>query len=350
MKRFIGILAAILIIGGIVMILVNNKAKMKEETSATILLGQDVIVSTIIIEEELFNRDFSSNGATVALNELNFVSDASGRVVEIYVKEGTKVKAGTPLLRVDTELLQAEYDAALTAYNAMKKDEERFARSNAAGGVTAQQLDNIRTQLVAAESRLARSRKMLNDATLKSPLSGTVNMKYVELGSLIAPNVPLFDIVDDSQLKVVCNVSETKVKLLSVGQKVTATSSTTPDAVYTGKINHIGIKTDRGLNYPVEVILDKNSELKIGMYLKVNFSEGVDHSGILVPRKAIVGSAKAANVYVVESGKAVMKEVSLGDMKGDKVEILSGLNSGEELIVAGIMNVADGKSVIVSNN
>lgn len=346
MKKIIGIVISVLVVAGIVALLASNKKKMAEEAASTIQAEKAVSVSTFTAETESYSVEFSANGPSQAVNELNFVSNTQGRVVAIYADKGRYVRKGDPLLKVESELLESDYNASLAAYEAMKQDVERFTRSNEAGGVTDQQLESMKTQLTAAKSRLDRSRKMLDDAVVKAPMTGIINMRYVELGSLIAPNVPLFDIVNDSQLKVMVGVPESKIKLLAKGQKVTATNSEEPGKVYTGRINYIGIKTDRGLNYPVEIYLDKDSSLRVGMYLKILFSDNTQRDGILVPRKAIVGSAKAANVYVVENGKAARREVVLGDMIGDRVEILEGVSAGDEIITAGIMNVADGTEVV----
>lgn len=347
MKKITGIVIGAVIVGGVAYFLAANKAKIKELTSEVENVGSDVRVSTLKVSEEQYSRDFTSNGVTQAVSELNFVSDVQGRVVRILAEKGDVVRKGSVLLEIDKELLQADYDANKAAYEALKKDEERFTRANEAGGVTSQQLDNIRTQLTAAKSRLTVSEKRLSDATVKSPMSGTINMRYVETGSLIAPNAPLFDIVDDSHLKVICNVSESKVRMLEKGMEVTLTGGV-PEQSFAGTISHIGIKTDRGLNYPVEIVLERNKDLQIGMYLKARFSDNGQHTGILVPRKAIVGSAKAANVYVVRGGIAYQQQVSLGDMIGERVEILAGLKDGDEIIVAGLMNVADGTEVTVT--
>lgn len=349
MKKLIGIIIALLVVGGIVATLVINKNKMNEETSATIQEDKGVPVSTVLAEEETYSLDFSANGPAQAVNELNFVSNTQGRVVAIYVDKGSYVSKGAPLLKVDSELLESDYNAALAAYEAMSQDVERFTNSNQVGGVSDQQLQSLKTQLTAAKSRLDRSRKMLEDAVVKAPMTGRINMRYVELGSLIAPNVPLFDIVNDNSLKVMVGVPESRVKMLSKGQKVTLTNSSVPGKTFGGKVNFIGIKTDRGLNYPVEILLDRDPDLSVGMYLKVQFADNAERTGILVPRKAIVGSAKAANVYVVENGKAVQRVVTLGEMVDDKVEVLDGVSAGEEIITAGIMNVADGTEVICVN-
>lgn len=346
MKKAIGIIISLLVVAGIVALLASNKKKMNEEASSTIQMEKAVSVSTIILEDEIYSLDFAASGASQAVSELNYVSNVQGRVIEIYADNGKQVRKGEPLLKIDSDLLESDYKASLAAYDAMALDVQRFTNSNQAGGVTDQQLDNMKTQLAAAESRLDRSRKMLEDAVVKSPMTGVINARYVELGSLIAPNAPLFDIVNESRLKVTVGVPESKVKLLSKGQKVTVTNSVTPGKTYSGHINYIGIKTDRGLNYPVEVYLDQDSELRIGMYLKVQFADHAERTGVLVPRKAIIGSAKAANVFVVAGGKAARREVTLGEMIGDRVEILEGVRAGEEIITAGIMNVADGTEVI----
>lgn len=347
MKKITGIAITVVVIGGIVAVLAANKKKMEAETSQAAQTESGVLVSTVMTKSDEYSLDFTANGATTAINELNFVSNTQGRVIAIYADNGKYVRKGDKLLEVDSDLLQSDYEAAQAAYDDMKQNVDRMTRSNAVGGVTDQQLDGLKTQLKAAKSRLDRARKMLEDAVVKSPMDGRINMRYVELGSLIAPNAPLFDIVNDSQLKVTVGVPESRVKLLEKGQQVTLTNSSLPSMTFTGKINYIGIKTDRGLNYPVEIYIDKDDALRIGMYLKVQFNAGTGRNGVLVPRKAIVGSAKAANVFVIKDGKAVKRQVVLGEMIGDNVEILDGISAGEELITAGIMNVADGTEVTV---
>lgn len=346
MKKTIGIIISIAAVAGMVLLLVNNRKKSIAQTEKVASDGIEV-VSTVPVTKSGYGRTFTSNGVAQAISELNFVSETSGRVIAVLVDKGSRVAKGSPLLKIDAELLEADYKAAKAAYDALKKDEERFTRSYEAGGITQQQLDNIRTQLVAAESRLTVSRWKLDNSVIKAPIAGTINNRFVERGALIAPNVPLFEIIDDSRLKVTCNVSESKVRTIAAGQKVTAAPTDGSSGNFTGTIKNIGIKTDRGLNYPVEVLLDKDPNLHIGMYIKVRFAADTDQEAIFIPRKAVVGSVLSANVYVARNGKAERREVKLGDMVGDTIEIVEGLVEGEEIIVAGLMNVSDGCSIKV---
>ena len=347
MKKLILTATVIVLVAGMIFILVKNRKRMMEETSRTAKEETGVPVSTYRVTVEPYSTEFNSNGVIQAVKELNFVSNVSGRVVSVMVEKGEVVGVGDTLLKIDSELLESDYRATLAEYESLKTDAGRFQRAQDAGGVTQQQLDNIGVRLAAAESRMVRSRRMLEDATVRSPLAGTINSRYVEPGSLIAPNAPLFDIVNDSLLKVTCGVSEYGLNLLSVGQRVAVTSSAVPDKTFAGTIGFIGIKTDRGLNYPVEVILDRDEELRIGMYVKVHFTQAEARPAILVPRRAILGSSGAAGVYIVQDGKAVRREVTLGDMTGDRIEVLQGLEPDDEIVVAGIMNIADGTEVII---
>lgn len=344
MKKLTGIIITAIVVAAMVFILAGNKKKTQALSTSEAATDRTETVTTVTASAEQFTRRFRSNGVAQAQNELNFVSEISGRVVAVYVDKGSRVAKGTPLLKVDTELLEADYKATLASYEALKKDEERFTRSFEAGGITNQQLDNIRTQLVAAESRLTVSKWKLDNAVVKAPISGTINNRFVESGALIAPNVPLFEIVDASRIKLVCNVPESRLPLIRTGMKVSATGENTRKE-FGGTVKSIGVKTDRGLNYPVEIIMDRDPELRIGAYLKVDFEAEGSYSAILVPRKAVVGSVLAANVYVVRDGKAERREVKLGEMYGDRIEILEGIEDGDEIIVGGLMNVSDGTVV-----
>ncbi len=349
LKRTMTIILAAIALTGMAAALLNNRKKREEQSASAAVFGRAVTVSTANVEYGFIGHGFSVNGVSQPVRELNFASDVSGRVTGIFVDKGDHVSDGAPLLQVDPELYLADYKAAEAAFEALKKDEARLTRSHEAGGVTDQQLQSVRSQLVAAESRLTASRRKYEDTMVKSPMSGTINLRHVEVGSLLAPNTPLFEIVDESRVKVTCNVPDSRIGLLSIGQKVTATETASPEKLFTGVIRHIGLKADRGLHYPVEVLLDKDPRLRAGMYLRVSFCEGEGHEALLIPRKAVVEDSGLTVSWVIGNGKATRRGLKLGEMKGDRVEVLEGLRAGEEIIVAGIMNVTEGVEVRTAN-
>ncbi len=339
LRRMVAILTIVVIVAGTVAMLASRKDR-RESSAASADSDRNVSVSTARVERGAIELSFSANGVTQPVRELNFTSDVSGRVTEILVDKGTRVSRGASLLKVDSELLKADYTAAEAAWKALEKDYERLSRSYAAGGVSGQQLDAVRTQLIAAQSRMSISRRRYEDASVKSPVSGIVNARYVEPGALLAPNSPLFEIVDDSRVKLLCLIPDSKLSLIEEGDRVSAASA---DEVFTGEITHIGRKADRSLHHPVEVLLDRDGRLRAGMYLKVTFCGEQSREALLIPRRAVSGSAGAdAVAYVAADGKASRRELKLGEMRGERVEVLDGLSEGEEVIVSGLMNVYDG--------
>ncbi|MDY0082017.1 MAG: efflux RND transporter periplasmic adaptor subunit [Ignavibacteriaceae bacterium] len=346
MKKTIYILSVFAVIAFIVVVLILNKQATLKKTEMVADASSAVAVKISTVKDSTYSVEFSSSGVLEALRDLQFVSDVMGRILNIYADEGSYVSKGKMLIQLDCEMLRTEVASNEAAYETLKKDYERFKSSNEQGGVTDQQLDNIRTQMIAAESRYLTSKRRLEDASLKAPISGTIYKRYIEVGSFISPGTKLFDIIDDSQLKAMCYVTEKQLLSISKSQPVTIKGETFPEEIFTGKINFIGEKADRSLNFPVEItITDHKKQLKSGMFVTVLFNSKDQKNGILIPRNAISGSIQAANVFVVVNGTAKKRGVIIGEMVGDQVEVLQGLNAGENIVVAGLINVSDGTRV-----
>ncbi|OPZ26895.1 MAG: Multidrug resistance protein MdtE precursor [Bacteroidetes bacterium ADurb.BinA174] len=346
MKKLIYILSVCAIVALIVVVLILNKKSTAEKTRMVMEASTEVAVKMIAVTDTAYSMGFTSNGVLQALRDLQFMSDVSGRVIGVYADEGSRVGKGKVLVQLDNEMLRADVVSSEAAYNGLKKDYERFKNANVQGGVSDQQLDNIRTQMIAAESRLITSKKHLADASIKSPITGSIYRRYVEVGSYVNLGAKLFDIIDDSQLKAMCFATEKQRLNLTVGQSVTVKSETFPDKIFQGEITFISDKADRSLNFPIEVTLTGDKQdLKSGMFVTVLFNIGAMKNGILIPRNAIVGSVQAANVFVVKNGTAKKQKVVAGDMVGEQIEILQGLQPADSVIVAGLINVTDGVKV-----
>ena len=346
MKRAINILVVLAIIAAVILVLRMNKKTNQQKTDLASVVSSSIPVQIDVVKKEEYTTDFKSNGTIEPIKELVYVSDVSGRIINILIDKGAWVSKGQTLINVDDEMLKADFIASEAAYNAIKIDYERFTKASEAGGVTKQQLDNMRTQQIAAESRYRTSKRRFEDATIKSPMAGYINERYVEVGAYLNPGARLFDIIDDSQLKLRCNVTESQVLKLSKGQDAEVTSSAFPQESFIGKISFIGAKADRGLSYPIEIIIQSKKGLRAGMYVTANFEANTQKKGLLIPRNAVSGSVKSASVFVVQNGIAKHRDVIIGDMIGKRVEVTKGLQAGDSIVVAGLINISDGVKVV----
>ncbi|WP_298629821.1 efflux RND transporter periplasmic adaptor subunit [uncultured Porphyromonas sp.] len=348
MKRKVYIpILIVVIIGGIVFTLISNKRSTAAKTEGILLDQTAVAVRTEVVSERPYSMDFSANGLVRGIHDQTLTSAMGGRVVALRTKEGDRVSRGQLLVQIDAETLGADAEAAKVAYEAAQRDYQRFKNAHEQGGVTDQQLAAIHTQMVAAEGRYTAARRRLSDASVVAPTSGEIYKSYVEVGSFVNPGAKLFEIVDDSQLKVSCYVTERQRLQLSKNQNVRIMSELFPSQEITGHISMIGDKANQALSFPVDVMLDKETSqgLRPGMYVSLSFGGHTENTGILIPRNAIIGSINDAQVYIVRNGMAIRKTVTTGNIVGDHIEVVDGLQKGDSLVIAGLINISDGVPV-----
>lgn len=340
------IIAALALIG---FVLTKNKAANKAKTDIVAEKNAAVSVKTAKVETQEVTLDFVANGSFEPIQEITFCAEKSGKVISVLVKEGDYVSAGQTLLTVRGDVINVNAETAKAAYDNAKADYARYENAFKSGGVTKQQLDQAKLALTNAGSNLKQANINVGDTKVKAPISGFINKKYIEQGSILAgmPPTSLFDIVNVSKLKLKVTVNESQVVSLKKGNTVNVASSVFPDKIFTGKITFIAAKADETLNFPVEIEIANNSEksLKAGMYGTANFGSKQKQQLKIVPRNAFVGSVSSNQVFVVENGIAKLKKVTAGRILGDTVEIVDGLSDGDTVIVTGQINLQDGNAV-----
>lgn len=345
------IVLALVLIGIIVGIYSCNKAKSDGQKSENSTIATSYSVSVVTAEKKEVTDNFSQVGTIVAYNDVAVLSETSVRVIKVRVEVGDYKPASSVLVEVDSELREAAYKTANVSYEKAKKDLERYEALYKEGSISDSQIEQARWSFQAAEAQYIVARRQLNDTKITTPISGIVTARYVNIGSMVmsAPAATMIaNVVDISRLKVKVNVAEKDVIRLKVGEKVDVTTDVFPGEVFTGSIFSISSKGDEGHTYPVEVVL-KNSkrQLKAGMFGRVMFMPKSSGNLIVIPRESIVGSVKNATLYVIENNVAKVRSVVVGKEIGKNVEILSGLQEGEQVVLNGQNNLSDGASVII---
>ncbi len=310
--------------------------------------GGAIVVKAAVVKREPIVLDFSANGNFAANQDLTLLSEISGRVTRILVKEGSRVSRGQVLALVDPEILSLDRQVAEDALQKLKTDYARYESSYETGGVTKAQLEEIELQLRNAETRLQQANRRVQDANIKSPINGVINRRDIEVGTYLSAATELFEIVDLSQLKLKVTANETQVVNLKVGDKVSIASAVFPDKEFNGTVSFIAAKADNTLNYPIEITVDNGaaSPLRAGMYGTAHFKFPQQEPTILVPRGAFVGGVNSNQVYILGADSAAaIRKVVAGRIFGEQVEILKGLEEGETVITSGQINLVDGAKV-----
>ncbi|MBK8503796.1 MAG: efflux RND transporter periplasmic adaptor subunit [Saprospiraceae bacterium] len=356
--KFIRISITILIIGGLTawagLKLTSNKKVIDEKAEIKAEVITEIPVRIALVEMLEIDNSLKLTGAFEARKELNIIAEAQGRLTSLGIDEGSQVQKGQIVAEIDDTGVQSQLATAKASMDKAKKDVERYERLVKAGAVSQLQLEDVKLNLQNMETNVTAVEQQLKYTTVKSPMTGIVKKVKVEEGSFATPGAVIATVVDISSLKMVVKVPETDIMKVRRGQPVEIQTEVYPDKVFKGSVSLISVQADEGRKYDVEVELpnDKNFQLKAGMYgaVKITPSTTKKEEALFVPRNAVLGSVKEAQVFVLMEDKSVkLKPVRVGESSGEKVLILDGLSLGEKVVTTGQINLSDGRMVKVLN-
>jgi RND family efflux transporter MFP subunit len=329
----------------IVAVLLHNKSQIKAAENVEKVDAYPVNVDTVNTKH--ITDHLNLVGTIQANNDVPIVSEALGKVVKVYAQVGDFKTSGSTLLQLEDDVELAAFKMAEVNYHKAQKDYERYQALFAEKSVTDSQIETAKLALQTAESQYVNAKKAYEDTKIVTPISGIVTLRNVDLGDYIQKNNIVAEVVDIATLKAMINVPEQDVFNLKVGDKVQITTDVYPGAAFNGKIKTIGSKGDAAHTYPVEVALSNSKEhpLKAGMFAHMLFSPVSNSSSLVIPRDALLGSVKDAQVYVVDGGVAKLRSLVIGNSSNNTLEVLSGLQEGDIIIVNGQNNLKENYKV-----
>ncbi len=347
-KTLIYIIVAAVLVGLAAYKIASNKEKQTQEVKEVAKQVDKINVNVITVARENIDTDYSANGTFIPKQEMNQSSEISGRIVSVLVKEGSRVSAGQTLATIKRDAIEVDVTQAQNNLQNAIIDNQRYENAYKTGGVTKQQLDNSRLQLKNAQAAVRAQSVKVNDTNIRAGISGTINKKMVEPGTVVSPGTSMFEIVNINSLKLSVLVDESQVGKIALGQEVAINVNVLPGESFSGRITFIAPKSDASLNFPVEIEVQNRGNLKAGMYATATFktNHGAETQNMLtVPAEAFVNGVSSGQLFIVNNGIAKLIKVQTGKVYGDKVQILSGLNGGEQVVTSGQINLDNGSKI-----
>lgn len=313
------------------------------------------IVKTALVNEREVNQ-IGNYTATVDPELINNISSAAPlRIKQILVDEGMRVSAGQKLVVMDdvnTTSYQLQVDNAKASLQNVQRDYNRALELYKIGGGTKQAVDQMETQLINAKNALAAAERTLRNAqentVLTSPISGVVTARNYDPGDMTGA-LPILTVARVNPVKVVINVTESELSKVKRGMPALVTFDTYGDETFNGTVSLISPTVDTASRtFSVEITL-ANADGKIlpGMFGRVELNLGKE-TRVVVPDVAVVKQPGSGNhyVYVYNSdGTVSYNLVELGQRLGDSYELISGVESGSEVVVSGQNRLSNGAKV-----
>jgi RND family efflux transporter MFP subunit len=305
--------------------------------------------TTLVVRDTTITGSFEAAGVAEPVQRATLSTRLMGSVTQVLVREGDRVTKGQVLARIDARDLQAkraQVDAGIAGAEAMYQDAQtqaaRFRALYADSAATRYQLEQVETGLARAEAGLRNARASRDElnavgdyAEIRAPFSGIVTQRFVDPGAFAAPGAPIVEVQDASRLRVSVTVAPRVASALRSGQQLEASIEGHPArAVIEG-----AVPAPAGAVYTVNALVDNQKhDFLPGSSATLRIPDGT-RTAILIPAAALVQEGDLTGVKVTVRGTTELRWVKIAGQcsspagAGPCVEVLSGLNPGDEIVV-----------------
>lgn len=301
------------------------------------------------------SKTLALTGAVTPIRKARLASPGEGPVevptsASCMVREGDRVEKGQVLLQISRDKsAQAQLTAAAQGLKEQEAELQRIIQLVQAGAVPGAQLDAARSKCENARAQLAKAEESASDYQVAAPWSGVVSKVFVAEGDYVAPRTPLIEIFDPASLVVQFAVPEIESTRVHEGMSIEVNLDAHPGRIFQGAISRVFPQLDdRTRTRTVEATLRDPVDLIPGMFARIQVTLARISDAITVPAHSLVVAPDGSYaVFVAEGGTAVRRKLDIGEEADGRVHILSGLQAGDRVIVAGQEKLKDGAPIKV---
>lgn len=270
----------------------------------------------------------------------------SARIERFPVVTGQRVADGELLVALDSREIRARLEQAQAVRDQAERDMTRFAALLDQEAVTRAEYDAARARQRVAEAAMTEAETMLTYTRVVAPFAGVVVRKLADIGDLASPGRPLLELEDPDHLRLEADVPEALIDRVAIGAELQLRIASL-DRDLTGKVAEIAPSADPGSRtFLAKIDLPSEPGLRAGQFGRASIPVG-QSAALRVPAAAVLQRGQLETAFVVEDGRAKLRLVKTGKRVGDDVELLSGIDPGETIVVEGVAALRDGQAVHV---
>ncbi len=278
-----------------------------------------------------------ATGEIEPLQQIDLSADVDGRVTAILFREGARVAAGAPLIKVDDAELQAQVARATADRDLARQGLERTKVLVADKAAAQADFERAEATSRSAEASLALLQVRLDRTTVRAPFAGVIGVRRVSVGDYVTPQRALLSLQTVSPQRAVFQVPERYATELRRGQEVTFRVAALTGRTFSGRVDFVNpVVTLPGRSITVKALVENpDGALQAGMFIEARLATETRTAATVIPEEAISPAAGASFVWVVIDGKVTRREVELGVRTPGFVEIRKGVDIGEQVVVGG---------------
>ncbi|MFO7846128.1 MAG: efflux RND transporter periplasmic adaptor subunit [Balneolaceae bacterium] len=325
-----------------------------EEDEATEQNTRLVAVETITLEPDNFDDYIRLTGSVEALDDATVASETQGQV-QFIAERGAQLDEGDEIARLDNRLIRSQYESAQTSYQLANNTYQRLEPLHADSIISTQDFDNARAQRDQAKAQLEQAEKQLEDSSIKAPFTGRVEERLINTGEFVSPGLPVARLVNAEQIRIVAGIPERYSGQITEGTAVRIELRDVDNTMVESVITYAGQVIDpETRTYTVEIELDNTDRmLKPDMVVDLQVKRRQIDGALIIPRTAVLRSQDGANAFkaVENNGEkyAQLVSVNTGEASGALIEVVSGLEESDEVVISGMSNLNDGDRLNILN-
>ncbi|WP_031427320.1 efflux RND transporter periplasmic adaptor subunit [Flavimarina sp. Hel_I_48] len=308
-----------------------------------------VTVGGMILEPQKFEDNLSLSGSLEANEQIDLRSEVNGVVEQINFEEGSEVKKGQVLFRVNDVELRAQQSMMSSAQKLASENERRAKLLLEKQAISQEEYDVSNADLASSKASSQLINAQLSKATVRAPFSGTIGLREISEGTYVTPQTPIAKLVNTSQLKITFAIPEKYASRMKINNEISFTTPTSTEE-QTAKIYAIEPAVEIATRtLRMRAVADNSSgKLYPGTFVNVLLPLETIEDALLVPTEALIPIQNGKKIFVYRNGKAREIEVKTGSRTDSLVRVITGLKARDTILTYGVMALNDGTPVKVN--
>ena len=308
-------------------------------------VGAPLPAETYAVKPTPMAMTVNTVGTLRANESVDIVPEVTKRLVRIEVKEGALVEKGEILFVLDDSDLRAEIGEIEARLKLAQENETRTGTLLPQKAISRQEYDLAKSELEVFKAQKATKEVELAKTTIHAPFSGRTGVRRVSEGALLTPTTVMMSLQDLSRMKVDFPLPERYASEVKTGQKFTFTVAGNAN-LFEGHVQVIEPSMEAATrSLQVRGICDDPKGLFPGGFAEVSLQLDTIENGFAIPSQAVVPSSRGQGVYVVKEGKAEFRDVEIGIRTAGQVQVLRGLEDGDQVIITNLLRMRPGVEV-----
>lgn len=294
---------------------------------------------------------YSGTAPIEAFAEADVVAKVDGEVRELLVEEGDEVRDKQVLAHLDGDRLRLELNESKARLDKMQRDFERNQELEEKGLISEGDFERLQYDLEALEASYNLASLELDYTQIRAPIDGVVSERYIKIGNTIKTGDPLFRVTSLDPLVAYLHVPEREFRQLAAGQDVMIDIDALSGAAVAAKVTRVSPVVDPETGtFKLTIEMDNGDRaIKPGMFGRMNIVFDKHENVLQVPRSAITERAGSSYVFVVEDDIAIRRDIETGFSDEGMVEVMTGLNDGDQVITVGHVGLKNESKVVIIN-